>query len=181
MVQITGGTGNGYAAEVNAENRLATNSVCQSAVHHINHHEGKYFTLTITSQATAADDCIGYVQNDDDDDLVISHVYLYCSASTLLSVKGFDIGTPVGGTAIYPVNCNFGSGNAADGTFQRGNDITGLSGGSTVVNLFTAENEGTLLDFSPYLIVPKNKTCTFYVDQNSASATIGLGFGFHEH
>ena len=182
---IKDGRGRGYTALVNSDNRVGTTAVTDSRAHHINHIESEYYTLTINQQATAADDCIGYVQNTDEKDLSIDSIYLYSASGTLLTVNFGDTGTPNSPTTITPVNCNAGAGNLADATCYQGADLdnggSSLSGGSAVINWHAPAGEGKLLDFTPSLIIPKNLTATFWVNQNTASVVVELGMGFHSN
>jgi len=182
-VIIKDGKGRGYTALVNSDNRLGISAVIDNRAHHVNHIDKEYYTLTINQQATAANDCIGYIKNDNDTDLVIDSIYLYSAAGTLLTINTNDTGTPNSPTTITPVNCNAGAGNTADATCYQGADLdnggSSLSGGSAVLNWHAPAGEGRLLDFTSSIIMPKNTTATFWVNQNTASVVVGLGMGFH--
>ena len=182
---IIDGQGGGNQAGVTEENRLKTDTISETLAHHVNKHESDYYTLTISQQATAADDCIGYIKNTDDKDLHINSVYLYSTAATLLTIKLSDEGTPDTPTTLTPVNCHAGSNKTASGTFNQGAELdksSALRSGSTALNWYqdsATSGHGELLDFYPMLIIPKNSTCTFYVNQNSAAVVVGLGMFYH--
>lgn len=180
---IEDGKGRGYSSFVNSSNRLGVEATINSRSHHINHVQQQYYTLRINATATAADDCIGYMKNNDPVDMLIDCFYLYSTTATILTVKVGDLGTPASPTAIVPTNCNAGSGNVADGFFYQGVELDAggvLSGGNIVI---THDVDGTtfgkclILPFT--LILPKNKVATFYTNQNSTPTFIEVGFGYH--
>ena len=177
------GKGRGYSAEVNSDNRLNVTAIVDRRAHHVNHLDQEYYTLTINQQSTAADDCIGYIKNTSDNHMSIDSLYLYSASGTLLTVNLGDTGTPNSPTTITPVNCNAGAGNLADATCYKGADLdnagSSLAGGLAVIHLHTPAGEGRLLESLPSLIVPKNLTATFWVNQNGAAVIIDVGMGFH--
>jgi len=179
---IRDGSGSGFLAEVDSENRLRVRSDSIRFATHVNETEGEYYTLTISNTATAADDCIGYVKNTASKDLHIESIFLFSAAATLLSIKLKDTGTPDTPATLTPVNCNSGSNNEADGTFYSGVELDkagALSGGVTVLNWYTGASDGKLLDFFPHVIVVSNGVATFYVNQNTQAVIIGLGMYYH--
>lgn len=171
-------------ARVTDEGKLTTEATCVPQSHYVNHHEEEYYTLTISQQATAADDCIGYIKNNGGKDLVLESFYLYSTTATLLTVKVGDAGTPNSPTVITPVNCHAGSGNAAEGTFYKGADLdnagANLAGGVDVLPSLSCEaGKGVWYEFLPTIILPKNKTATFYVNHNTSAVIIVVGMNYH--
>lgn len=178
MSVIEDGKGTGKKAVVTASNLLGVISVNNTLDHHINHVDKKYYTLTINKKAGAVNNCIGYVKNTDTIDLNINTIYLYSPEATVIAIS-IVTGTPSGGTAIVPVNSNLGSSNIADGIFEEGTAITGLTRGSTLINWACEAGTGRLLDYHPSFIIPTNLSIGFYTSQAATITIIGLGMNYH--
>ena len=178
---IEGGTGNGFAAGVDSENRLTVAATMQTREHEVCHHDGQSYSFMISVTPTGAGDCFFYLKNDNDMDLIISEMMMRAAADETVTFKLGDSGTPVGGSTGTPVNRNAGSGNEADVTAQYGVDITGLSGGSTVFGMFL-EGGVSSVRVAPLsgFIVPKNKIITGYVATGAIAVMVGLGLSFHD-
>ncbi len=57
------GTGRGYLAGVQSENRLMVEAITYSGEHHANHDEGLAFNMIFDVTPTAAGDCFLYMKN----------------------------------------------------------------------------------------------------------------------
>ena len=182
-MRIEGGTGNGFAAKVDSENRLHVDAVTRSAERESNEEHGDAYHVLFSQSPTANNDCIFYMANDSESkDLIVEGIWLYVSAASTVSVKLGDKGTRGSATALTPVNCHAGSGNAADGTFEKGADLESgtLSGGSTVETYtFTAAATSTFFNFEQDIILPKNQTLTIYSSLSTATVTGTVVFNYH--
>ena len=140
-MMIEDGTGNGYKAEVNSLNQIATRSI-GSTYHQFASckHQQAYMaplgteakpTLTVT----AAGGYMMYLKNTSTDyGAIMARIAISTSALMLITVmKNPTIGALGNETAITPVNKNFGSGKVADvdlyGWDEVGDQITGITGG----------------------------------------------------
>ena len=169
---INGGTGNGYSAKVTDENMLLTRAVTVSEEHHANIDEGNAYSWYFTTDPDAADDCVFYLKNNSDDDLIIEGMDLFVTDDCDVYCKLGGSGTyATATTAVVGANLNAGSGNIADVTCGYHTDIeaTGstFSGGTQVSR--HVYQEGSLKDthrinFPCDLIVPKNQIFTLWVD-----------------
>jgi len=179
-MQIEGGTGNGYAAGVTTGNRLKVSSTSFPLEHEVNHHDGLAFSFGVSLTPTGAGDCFLYIKNNSDLDMVVSEFMMNAASDETISFKLGDEGTPTGGAEGTPVNRNAGSGNIADVTALSGVDITGLSGGGSVMGIFLKGGESSIrrAPVSSF-IVPKNKTITGYVSSGAIQIKVGMGFSFH--
>jgi len=167
-VLVDDGKGRGYKAAVDAENRLETYSIEQSIEHHINHLHGRGYHIIFQQAPTAGDDCIFYMQNSSEIDLVLEEISLYVSGACEITLQFGNIGTRNAANDVTPVNTNAGSGNTADGIFEQGADLDGgaatLTAG-TVVAFYKFSAESTtnqIFNFSQDLIIPKNQTLTIW-------------------
>jgi len=179
-IEISGGARNNIA-NVDDDNRLSVNAITQSTEHHANHLNGLAFSLLFSATPTGAGDCFLYVKNQSENDAIVSGFGLWLVANEYIDVKLRDVGTPIGGTDITPANLNSGSGNSATGTFLNGNDITGLSGGTTVGRFYHVSGSGTdCTNFEQDVILKKNGVLTMYVQTGTTALAGHLNFNYHE-
>lgn len=178
---IEDGQGKGKTTGVTYENRLKVEAVTQTLEHHTNQEHGLAFQYPWQQTPTGAGDCFLYVKNLDDVDLVVEGFYLRAAGAEQVEVKLGDSGTPAGGTDRTLVNCNAGSGKTADVTFQTGNDITGLSGGSVVERLYVPNGtESKYYNLEQDVIVPKNNVLTLYAVNGSIEVDGTFICHFHD-
>ena len=187
---IEDGTGSGRTAAVNSENRLKTIAITTSVEHHINHEEGLSFSF-ITQQTPAYDDpstssgdvCFAYIKNTDDIDMCLEEIDIRLggtSESEIIKILGKTNGTPVNGDTITPANLNLGSGREADGIFQAGSEITGLSGGTELHRIYVgSSNTSETFNFGQDIIVPKNNIITLWATNLNVEIDIVLLFNYH--
>ena len=187
---IEGGEGSGYSAGVDEENRLKTLAITRSMEHHCNQEHGDAYSIPFSQSPTAADDCIFYMKNTSDTDMVIEGITLGATdtgvADTIYFKLG-DSGTRSGETDLTPVNLNTGSGKSADGDFEQGADLTAgtLTGGTeferlTVGNGATADLISRNFNFPQDVIIPKNGVFTIYIG-GSAGGTFYITVNMHYH
>jgi len=183
---IEDGLGTGKTAGINEENRLITSSISASVEHHVNHHAETAFNALFAVNPDGADDCIFYLKNEDDTDLIIESVWWQTSAAEEVYYKIGDTGTAVktSGADITPVNLNAGSGKTADvlcysNTADGAVDITGISGGSTVQKLWLTSAESNLFNCDQDLIIPKNQTFAIYCVGGDTLLRGTVVFNFH--
>lgn len=186
-MQIEDGKGKGYKAGVNNENKLLVFATTQPASHHANHEEGEAYTFYFNCEAVGADDCILYMKNTDDVDMVIDGMWINTGGTIDLYFKLGATGT-AGGTSesLVPANRNAGSGKSATGTFESDDDgtatdITGLSGG-TEVERWHIETETTSewFDFHSDLIIPKNSTFSMWTPTAGRNVKGTVYFFYHD-
>ena len=183
---IEDGVGSGKSAKVNNSNMIAVSAISMSVEHYINHDLGLAFNVLFAVNPDGAGDCIFYLKNTDDMDLVISGIWWQTSAAEEVYYKLGDIGTPVltNGSAIIPVNLNAGSGkiasvlcysNTADGAV----DITGLSGGTTIQQLWLTNAASEYFDLQSDIVLPKNTVFTIYCVGGDTNLRGTVAVGFH--
>ena len=153
------GAGTGYKLAITKENRLLADVVTASTEHHANI-EGNAYNAYFAQSPTANDDCIFYLVNSDVNDMIIEGVTLYVSGACEIYFKKNDKGTRNSGSAITPVNLNFGSGNEADVTCEQGVDLDGgaatLTGGTEFDRIiYAAASSSSYYNFEQDIIIPK--------------------------
>ena len=166
---IEDGTGNGNSAQVTDENFLKTMAITRSLENHVNQDEGQAYNALFAVNPDGAGDCILYLKNTNDADLIIEGVWWQTSAAEEVYYNLGDTGVPVltNGATITPANLNAGSGNSADclcysNTADGAVDITGLSGGRTIQSLWLTSATSTLFNCEQDIILPKNQVFTIY-------------------
>ena len=175
-LQIEDGTGNGYSAKVDVKNRLKTISVNKSIEHEVNHDEGEAYQLLFDATVDTANNCILYIKNTDEKDIVIEGVNLARgSAGTATDVLVYlnDTGTASGVTTIIPVSANAGSGNLSTGLFYSGNSIASITRGAKLDRIRLTNTESQWFNFQMDVVVPKNKVFTLCITQSGVSV-IGM-------
>ncbi len=181
---IEDGTGKGFRAGVSSLNRLLSDSVTSTNAHAANV-DGDAYHMLFNQAPTAGDDCILYMENSDERDLVMEGLYLSVAGACELYFRLRDLGTRNAAGANVPANCNSGSGQTADGTFEVGADLDGgaasLTGGIEVERyIFIAATGSSHFNFEQDIILPKNATMTIWC---SAIVTITgtVVFNYHGH
>lgn len=149
--------------------------------HHVCHQHGQTYSFLFSVTPTGANDCFLYMKNTDDDDIVVTS--LKCKATTTdeeITVKLGDTGTPAGTSTATPANRNGLYGANASGTFYTGNDITGLSGGTSIDYITIDADVGTeKFSWGSAIIVPKNQVFTLYATTGGIALKGSLSFYYH--
>lgn len=177
---IKDGAGTGYLAKVTSENKLTTEAIAEDIVAHVNAIEEQVYSIVVSQTPVGAGDCFCYVKNSSLMDMILRSITLAAAADETIQVKIRDTGTPVGGTAYVPVNRNSGSTNAAEGMFETGNDITGLSGGSVVDQFVLKGGDGSRKFFwQSHIIIRPNETVTFYAGTGAIAIKMSATIYYH--
>jgi hypothetical protein len=179
-MQIEDGGGTGRRATVDNEQRLDVHAVTATTEHDVNHRNGEAYHLVFSQTPTGANDCFLYIKNNSDTkDLCIEGIWFRVASAEQVLMKLGDTGTTSGGTTATPANLNAGSGKVADGTFEVGNDITGLSGGTTIEKYWLANTASSHFNFEQDIIIPKNGIFTMYAVTGAVAIAGTVVFNFH--
>ncbi len=176
---IRDGQGTGVLAGVDSANRLLTSSVTYSAEHHANH-EGNAYNMVFDVTPTAAGDCFLYIKNSNTADMVIEGLWLRVASAEQITMEFGNTGTP-GGTssAIVPTNLNAGANSTALGTFEAGNDITGVAAGTVLNKGWVANTATSFFNFEQDLIMPQNSVYTLWVVTGAVNLAGTIVFHYH--
>lgn len=177
---IEDGTGKGYLASVSSENKLRVTAVTASQEHFANHNQGRGYSLIFESTPVSGG-CFLYVENTDlERDLSIEGFNFKMEADDYVDIKLNDAGTPANGTTITPANLNTASGFDAQGIFQQGNDIIGLSGGRLIYRYYHASSKASVFrNFEQDVILSRNGALTMYIKTGSTFISGMLDFNYH--
>lgn len=182
---INDGRGQGSTMGVNDENRALTEAVTLTMERHTNEEEGEAYHALFDQSPTANDDCIFYMVNSHTTKtLILEGIWLSVSAVCEVYFQANAKGTRNSATAVTPVNCNFGSGNAAEGTFEQGVDLDGgsatLTGGTEFERyVFRAAGDSSHFNFEQDIIIPRNQTFTVWCSSLSATVNGTVVFNYH--
>ena len=177
---IEDGKGRGYVAEVSEENNLMTEAIDVPFGHHTNNVHEEAYNIVVSKTPTGAGDCFLYVKNNCACNIFITSIKVYAAADEFVQIKLGDTGTPVGGSANTPRNLNAGSGHTADCTCEDGVNITGLTNGNVVDDLFQkGGNPVRKFSYDSALIIPKNSTITLWAVNGGTAVKVTLGMYFH--
>ncbi len=176
-MKIQDGTGSNYEAKVDSNKRLNTFSVSVDTQHDVNHNTGECYSIVVSKTPTGAADVFLYVKNTSEDDLVITSLKLYTASAESVQIKLGDTGTPVSGSTNAPVNRNTDSGKTFSGTVLDGVNITGLSGGAVVDEVFGSTTMNKW-GWSSGLILPKNGILSLYAVTGGVALKCTLSCNF---
>lgn len=189
---IADGTGKGKLARVDDENYLRVHSVMETLAHHANDFHGDAYSVTFNQSPTAGDDCIFYMVNSDSNtDIIITGMWLgFINATAVDAEVYFKLGakgTRNSATVLTPANLKSASGNAADGTFEKGADLDGgaatLTGGAEIERHVFADVQNQVsayYDFKEDLVLAKNETFTIWATDAGATYYATVVFIFHQ-
>jgi hypothetical protein len=188
-MQIEDGTGKGFKVKISRENFMEVHAITQTVESHVNHVHGNSYHCVFNQSPTAGDDCFFYmVNNSDENHIIIEGVYIGVKNATAddpeVYFKLGAKGTRGSATALTPVNCNTGSGRAADGTFEKGADLDSgsLTGGSEIERYVFAgvkDQVSKHFNFEQDIILVKNETLTIWATDAGATYYITVVFNFH--
>lgn len=178
-MQILSGTGNGFRAGVDDENRLLVFATTEGMQLHVAD-KGNFYSLVIDQATGGTTRHNVYIKNTSD---VTMHITCVCAFATTTATELYVLlgvtGTATSPTTGTPVNRNAGSGNTATGTFQYGANLQ-MTGGSEVDRWFV-DNDVIAYkrEWDSHLILPKNAT---FVLASSANTTYNatISFGYHD-
>ena len=169
---------------------MEVHAISESVESHVNHVHGNSYHCVFNQSPTAGDDCFFYMVNSSDENhIIIEGVYIGMKNATAADAEIYfklgAKGTRGNETALTPVNCNTGSGTAADGTFEKGADLEGggtLTGGSEIERYVIAgvnDLVSTHFNFEQDIILIKNETFTIWATDAGATYYITVVFNFH--
>jgi hypothetical protein len=177
---IEDGNGNGFKVEVNSEHQLECRAVTQNRSEWECHNNANSYVMYFSQAAAnaAANEVLGYMKNDSDDDMVVDEFGIHTTAANMIyvsKVTGTAAGSP---TAVVPVNMNVGSGKTATGTFYKDDAMSGLTDGGRLVNIYLATNGYLVRTPMSTIIIKKNSAIGVFV-ATQAAQTVTCSILFH--
>jgi hypothetical protein len=153
---IEDGTGNGYKAQVDDENRIRTLSHNVSFASHVSADEGKYYSWNFVSADLATAETVLMVcNNSTSESLLIDWIYIWGDAPCAYDIH-FPAYATWAGTAVTGVNWNASSGNSAEATAigdETGQATQGSILTTVMSNELTGDQFGIQLDISGKIVL----------------------------
>ena len=173
---LQGGTGNGYAAKVDDENRLFTLSVTEEEYSHAAH-KGNAFLWTATADWGADKNAL-FLRNDDTvSPLAIRGVAVSPAAAAQFEI-GYGTGNTVAGTEVTGSNLELSSGKVALATGRHTNTNCDAMAGLTVLHTFWAGVMNTIIPFNGALILGYLDEIGVGIITDVGSTTVSI-FGYY--
>ena len=186
---IQDGTGTGLRAKVSSTNRLAVDSI-ETTAESLASGAGDSFNVSNDIVEITGDSQVAliHIDNTNSEDWVITRVYFHFGGSTggvgsgeFCMVQNATTGTLIsGGSAVTPVNANFGSAKLLVGTFLQGANGSTLTNGTeflrTIVPNFTSRN---IIPFDSVVVPPGASLSLQFkppVGNTSLKAQLGVNF-----
>jgi hypothetical protein len=178
-MNIEDGTGHGFKASVNSENELEVRAQITIRAEWENHNNARAYAMYFSqAQANSAgNECIGYIKNTADEDLVIDEIAIHSVAADHVYVSTVT-GTAAGGSAITPTNANVGSGLTATCTTMQHTAITGLTAVGRLMNFYLAANAFFVREPKATIVIKKNSAIGIFVTTQQVN-TVKCNIWFH--
>jgi len=174
---IQGGTGNGYSARVDSENRLLTLSITEPEHTH-RAHQGNAYIWTATADWGADKNAL-FLRNDDTErHLMIRGIAVSPAAAAQFEI-GYGHGNTVAGTAVTGSNLHLSSGNVALATGRHTNTNCDAMAGLTVLHTFWAGVMNTIVPFEGSLGLGYLDEIGVGIITDVGSSTVSI-FGYYK-
>jgi len=183
-IQIESGTGNGRQAGVSESNQLKTHSVIVSEEHSANMDKGLAFAWRFADDPDANDDCIFYIKNEDEKNLVLEEITISVSGACEVYFQIGNAGVVSTGTDVTGVNLHSGSGNTPsvtaknDGDLESGSTLT--SGNECERYIFRAASDSAEYNFPSDIVLTKNGAFTIWCSAAGVVVTATL-YGYFQN
>lgn len=182
--QILDGTGGGYEAKVDSNNRLHVDAITEQEKNHANENGNAYnintLDVTLTTAGTSA---VLYIKNNENKDLVIPKIIYIIGTATGGSgdYKVEIIRNPTAGTIISTAtaagivaNRNFGSSNALDADVYKGTEgATFTNGTKAVSTIFASTGIRATIDIGE-IALPKGASLGVEVTPPTGNTSLTL-------
>ena len=179
--QISDGKGTGFLAGVSNENRLLISGPTTTKEHHTNFVFQDAYNAVFCVTPTDSTSTFLYIKNESTLPIICEGFNIRCVSDAIIRIIIGPVGTPVGGSDIVPANLYAGSTKKAIGTFQQGNDITGITNGTIIGDYYIAgSNDSKFRNFDADIIIPQNQTMIFTA-LTGAILTSGFLVFWHDH
>lgn len=174
-IQIVG-PGNNKGALVNDLGKLRTCSTSTPPEYGININNGLAFYLQINVTPVTGGGIFTYIKNTFDYPLILENMFVSADTDEEITIYRNPTGTPTGTTSIVPSNSNFGSNVAAEGTFEYGSDIGGLTYDEIYNTLPVFASTNNSFTFRNWIVLLRNSTICFGVTTGAIPLDISMPF-----
>jgi len=180
--QIQDGTGKGRKVGVDATNKLLARATIETIFDEAAEEGLSNFVGTpLITLTNAAESAIFFIQNNEDIDIIMENFFFVAEATTggspnMFRVSWYKNPTSISsGTAVTPLNQNFGSSRILDATVEYGAQGSAVTGGSNVAIL--SFPIGEFNDIPAKLILPKGSSLAITVTPPTGNTSMPVQFG----
>lgn len=173
---INGGTGNGYAMQVNEKFQAETFSTIRTEIAEVSLDDEQAYVVSsdfIALTTTASFSGILYIKNTDSQgrDMFIEHIRV-CATEGVADpchIQCKVLRNPTTGTLISnasaanTANSNFGSANAFNGIAYKGADANTVTNGDWFTQFISHAPGHSILDYNDSVVIPKNSSIAIMV------------------
>lgn len=190
MSVIQDGTGTGYFARVDSENRLDVRAVSDAT---IIHESGQGNAWNINTQnvsvSSAGENALLYFKNNSSQDAVVASLFIGIGTGTGTATDNALIRAyvnPTGGTlisgggAVTVVNRRIGSGRTFNYTVLSGSSGSTITGQAATPILYQTQTASSRVAGDVNLTVPKGQSIALTVDLKGISANVYFGLAGYE-
>lgn len=190
MSVIQDGTGKGYFARIDDENRLFVRAVSDTT---IIHESGQGNAWNINTQnvsvSAAGENALLYFKNNATNDAVITNVFIGIGTGTGTATDNALIRcytNPTGGTlisgggAVTVVNRRIGSGRTFNYTVLSGSSGSTITGQAATPVLYQTQTASSRVAGDVNLTLPKGQSIALTVDLKGISANVYFGLAGYE-
>lgn len=180
--EITDGTGKGNSAGVDNTNRVLTRGVIEDIFQNAAEEGEAFFIGTPLITLTSANEsAICYIKNNEDEQLVLGEFFLTAEATTggspdMFRVNWYKNPTSISsGTALSPLNQNFGSSEQLNADIEYGAEGSTVTGGSLAATL--SFPIGVFNSINANLILEKGSSLVISIDPPAGNSSMPVQFG----
>jgi hypothetical protein len=180
--EITDGLGSGRSAGVDTTNKLLSRATIESIFDEAVENGDAYFVGTpLITLTNAAESAVFILENNEEDDLIFENFFFIAEATTggspnMFRANFYKNATSISsGTALTPLNQNFGSSKTLDATTQYGAQGSAVTGGSLVATL--SFPIGVFNDTAAKLILPKGSSVAITITPPTSNTSMPVQFG----
>ena len=192
-IMLLDGSGRGFTAKVDGENRLETHATVQTEENYVGVHKAQNYFVNTTDTAPLLTSANGntynllFLRNLSATKLLLVEKVFYTTDVALgivTLVKNMTVGAITNANTHVPVNLNFSSGNAADVLCHSWDEVgtagvTGLTAG-TILNVYVPIIGIMILPIASSIILGQNDSLTLRFQNDIGAATeMGCGFRFY--
>ncbi len=172
---ILDGTGQGFLAKVDNQNRVLTKATATPPLEHESDAHGQAAYINSTNAATGGQEVLSIDNQESDLHFHITRLLLNSTIDTLWTLFEITSGTP-GGTAVTYQNPNLGSGITRSLTAFGNNSVTGSLSGNTLFHVASLADTTLPVFLEGSLILGNSDKVALTADATGTVAVTVIGF-----
>ena len=175
---IEDGTGQGFKAKVDDENRIRVKAVTENHFEHSSEVEETAYIWTATADWGADKNAL-WLRNDSTHALLSIKSIIVSPAAACQIEIGVGTGNTVAGSTVTGTNMNRGSGKVAEATGRHTNTNCDAMAGLTVIHTFWGGVSQNIVDFDGALMLGYNREVGIGLITDVGSSTVTIMGYYH--